>query len=447
MVKKLNLAEDKLLPTLLKFTIPIMFTILLQITYGTVDLLIVGQFASVSDVSGVTIGSQIMATITTFCTGLSMGTTILLGQYIGAKEEKKTSKVIGVSIILFITLALCITFSILLFIDPIINIMNTPIESYSQTQTYLTVCAIGSTFIVFYNLLGSIFRGIGDARTPLFAVFIACITNIVLDLIFIAVLGYGALGAALATVSAQAVSVVLSFLMISKQTLPFHFHVDDIKFDKQYLFAILNLGIPVALQSVLVSISFLAITSIINVFGVIASAGVGIVEKIASMIMIVPSAFAQSLSAFTAQNVGAKHYHRARIGLAYGIIISLCFGVITCYLSMFHGTIFTSLFTSDLDVTSAALPYLKSYSIDTVIVPFIFCFTGYFNGCGKTKFIMFQAVLGACFIRIPVAYVFSTLSNTSLFLIGLATPASSIVQLIIFTIYYIQYQKKLKEKK
>ncbi len=439
-----NLSDGPLLPTLLKFTFPILLSILLQTTYGTVDLLVVGQFASVADVSGVTIGSQIMVTITSFCTGLSMGTTILLGQYIGSRQKEKTSKTVGVSLFLFSLLAVIITLGILILNDQIIALMKTPTESMTQTKSYLTFCGMGAVFIVSYNLLGSIFRGIGDSKTPLIAVAIACVVNIVMDLILVAVLGMGASGAALATTIAQATSVVLSICMIRKQTLPFTFVKETISFDFFYVKRIITLGLPIALQSVLVSVSFLFVTSIINVFGVTASAAVGIVEKITGLVMIVPQAFMQSLSAFTAQNIGAGKWKRASKGLRYGITFSLVFGVVTTYLSAFHGTIFTQIFTSDPQITESALLYLKSYSIDIMLVAIMFSMTGYFNGCGKTAFVMIQCVFGAFCIRIPLAYFFSTLEHTSLFIIGLATPSSTIFQVILCMVYYRHCQKKFR---
>ncbi len=439
-----NLSQGNVLSVLLTFTFPIFLSLLLQITYGTVDLLIVGQFSGIGDVSAVTIGSQIMHAVTALCAGLSMGTTILIGQYIGAKHETQAAKVVGVSIALFTCISFLLSFLLLTFDTTIANIMQTPPESFKKTVSYLFISGFGAIFIVFYNLLGSIFRGIGDAKTPLIAVFIACIINIALDLLFIVVFDMGAPGAALATVIAQASSVFLSLFIIRKKVLPFVFSVKDIYFDKEYIKKILVLGVPIALQGVLVTISFLVVTAIINTFGVVASAAVGIVEKISAIIMIVPFSFMQSLSAFTAQNFGAAQYERAKKALQYAILLSLLFGLITTYLAIFHGTLFTQLFTNDVHITQASLLYLKSYAIDVLFVSIMFSFNGYFNGCGRTTFVMMHSIFGAFCIRIPLAYIFSSLENTSLFIIGLATPASTIVQIILCLIYYSYFQRYVK---
>ncbi len=442
-MKKPNLIQDPVLPSLLKFTYPILLSLLLQVTYGTADLLIVGQFSSVGEISAVTIGSQIMNTITAFCTGLAMGTTILLGMYIGSGKSEKSSKVVGTSICLFTAFAFLLSICIMLFNGIIATMMKTPAESFAQTKSYLFLAGFGTLFIVAYNLLGSIFRGIGDSKTPLIAVAIACIANILLDLVLVAWFQTGATGAAIATVTAQAISVLLSLIIIRKNGLPFALKKSHLRFDMHYMKRIMTLGIPVALQGVLVSISFLFVTSIINTLGIFASAAVGIVEKITGIVMVVPLAFSQSLAAFTAQNFGANKMERARQALTYSIAFSLTFGFITAYLSAFHGTIFTKLFTSDVNITVSALQYLKSYAFDCIFVAIMFSFNGYFNGCGSTTFVMIHSLTGAFLIRIPLAYLFSTFPNTNLFVIGMATPTSTLLQIFLCVGYYYYTKKKL----
>lgn len=442
MSKKTNLSQGPVLSSLLKFTIPILISILLQTTYGTADLLIVGQFASVGDVSAVTIGSQLMQAVTAFFIGLSMGTTVLIARNIGSKKPELASRVLGVSIALFTAIAFIATILILLLNQQIITIMQTPLEAIVPTKSYLYYTGAGTIFVVLYNLLGSIFRGIGDSKTPLITVFIACIINIALDLILVAMFNLGATGAAIATIVAQAFSVLLSVIMIKNKELPFVFDKSTVKFDIPYIKNILTIGIPVALQGSLVTVSFLFITSIINELGVVASASVGIVLKITTIIMVVPQSFMQSLSAFVAQNIGANKMERATEGLKHSITLSLIFGFIFAYISAFHGTIFVRIFTQDPDITQSALIFLRSYSIDCIFVAILFSFAGFFNGCGKTTFVMLQAVIGAFLIRVPLAYFFSNLENTTLFIIGLATPTSTFFQIIACILYYFNAKKQ-----
>lgn len=442
-MKHLDLINAPLLPSLLRFTFPILCAILLQTAYGTVDLMIVGHYASVNDLSAVTIGSQVMQSITSFVTGLAMGTTILIGKTIGSADKKKTSEVVEVSILLFTVIALILTLFLVVCHPQIALLMKTPPESLVQTKSYLLTCGMGSIFIVYYNVIASVFRGIGDSKTPLTAVFIAAVVNILLDFLFVAIFQLGASGAAYATIIAQATSVFICYIFLTKRELPFQIQKKFIVYRKETAALIFKLGFPIALQSVLVSISFLAITAIVNDFGVHASAGVGIVEKITGLVMVVPLAFMQSLSAFTAQNMGANQVTRGKQALFYGMTLSLAFGICTAYLCAFHGTLFTQFFVQDApQTTEAALLYLKSYAFDCVFVAIMFCFSGYFNGCGNTTFVMLQAVLGACFVRIPLALALSQLPETSLFIIGLATPASTFLQIILCVFYYLFQNRK-----
>lgn len=446
MHEKESLSEGNILVVLVKFTIPVLLAILLQTTYGTVDLWVISQFATVADLSAITIGSQIMNGVTFLCAGLAMGTTVLLGQYLGSKEYHRMTKTIGVSISIFIFLALILS-SMFVFLNAnIANLMQTPIEAVEQTQSYLFICGLGSVFLVFYNLIASIFRGVGDSKTPLIIIFVACVINIILDLFFVCVFALGASGAALATVIAQAMSVLFSLALVKKRSFPCLFSLRDISLEREYFCALLKIGLSIAIQSVLVTASFLVVTSIINDFGVVASGALGIVEKISVFIMIVPMSFMQSLSAFTAQNYGARKLDRAEKGLKYAITISLIFGCLSCYVAWCHGYLLTGIFTDNPLTTDAALMYLKAYGIETMMTPIMFCITGYLSGLGKTSFVMFQGIFGAFLVRIPVVYFLSNLDGVTLFIIGLATPASTCIQNLLCITYYVRIQKTFIQK-
>lgn len=444
MKNKISFTEGKILSPLLRFAMPVLLALLLQAMYGAIDLLVVGQFGSPADVSAVSTGSQIMQTITSVITGLAMGTTILLGQKIGQKKSDEAGQVVGSSICLFTILAIIVTIIMLLMASPFSKLMHAPEEAFDKTVVYVRICSAGSIFIVAYNVLGSIFRGLGDSKTPLIAVAIACIVNIVGDLLFVAVFNMAVSGAALATVLAQAVSVLLSVVIIKRKGMPFPFSLKSIRFHKKLIGKVTKLGFPIALQDGLVSISFLAIIAIINSLGVIPSAGVGVAEKLCIFIMLVPSSYMQSMSAFVAQNMGAGRNDRAKKAMYYGMATSLCFGVGMAYFSFFHGDILAGIFAKDGAVISAAADYLRAYSIDTLLVSFLFCFIGYFNGCGKTTFVMIQGIIGAFAVRIPVSYIMSLGNDVSLFKVGLATPISTIVQVTLCIIYFKWINKNQK---
>lgn len=446
MEKVKDFTEGKILPQLLSFAFPVLLALFLQAMYGAVDLLVVGQFAAAEDVSAVSTGSQIMHSITTVITGLAMGLTVLVGQRIGEKRPEMAGAAIGNGICLFGTLAAIMTAVMVLGSEVAASIMHAPEEAFKQTVDYIRICSAGTVFIVAYNLLGSIFRGIGDSKMPLITVAIACVINIVGDLLFVAGFHMGAAGAALATVIAQAVSVVLSLMIIRRRPLPFEFHVSDIKFGRKNILKILSIGTPIALQELLVGISFLVILAIVNSMGVIASAGVGVAEKLCGFVMLVPSSFMQAMSAFVAQNMGARKPNRAKKALFYGIGASFIAGLVLFYVSFFHGDLLSAIFARDVEVIAASADYLKSYAIDCLLTAFLFCFMGYFNGCEKTLFVMVQGIVGAFCVRIPVAWFMSKLPGVTLFKLGLATPCSTVVQITFCVVYFVLLARKAGQK-
>lgn len=433
--------EGKIFTPLLRFSIPILFALLLQAMYGAVDLLIIGQFCSSADVSAVATGSQIMQTITSVITGLAMGTTILLAQKIGQNRREEAGDVIGSGIVLFAIVGVFFTVLMELIAVPFSTLMQAPPEAFDKTVQYVRICSAGTVFIVAYNVLGSVFRGMGDSKTPLLAVSIACVLNILGDLLFVAGLGMETGGAALATILAQSISVVLCFAVIRKRGMPFPFSKKNIRFHKRLIAQTARLGAPIALQDFLVSISFLVVMAIINSLGVFASAGVGVSGKLCGFIMLVPSAFSQALSAFVGQNIGAGKPERAKRALLCGMLSSFLIGVLLAYLSFFHGDILSRIFSQDEPVIAASWEYLKAYSIDTLLVSFLFCFIGYFNGCGTTRFVMLQGIIGAFGVRIPVSFLMSRIQPVSLFLVGLATPSSTVVQILLCVIWFFYLQK------
>lgn len=437
-----SLTEGNIFRTLIQFALPVLLALFLQALYGGVDLLVVGQFAETADVSGVATGSMLMQTITGFITGLSMGVTILVGRRIGQQRPEDAGRAIGGGIFFFLLLAVLFTGGIVIGAEGLARFMNAPEEAFAQTVTYIRICGAGSLFILAYNLLGSIFRGLGDSTTPLITVAIACVLNIFGDLFFVAVLDMATAGAALATVLAQAVSVLASLLLIRRKTLPFTFTRHHIRFDREVIGTELRLGIPVGLQDLLVGISFLVIQMIINGIDVVSSAGVGVAEKICAFVMLVPSAYMQSMAAFTAQNRGAQKPERARKALGYGIATSIAVGLVIAYVSFFHGDLLSRLFSKDPAVIAASHNYLRAYSIDCLLTPFLFCFIGYFNGCGKTLFVMLQGILGAFGVRVPVVYFVSLIPGVSLFQIGLGTPASTTVQITLCLIMFFHMNRK-----
>ena len=387
-----------------------------------------------------------MMTVTGLISSLAMGSTILLGQKLGMRAEKDCGSVVGTSIAFFGLAGLALTLLLPTLSAVLARMMNAPQEALRETGAYIAVCGGGSLAIVAYNVLGSVMRGLGDSRTPLMTVAIACAVNIAGDLLLVAVFHLGVAGAAIATVAAQLISVLVSFLVLRRRGLPFPFSRRDIRFEGASLRPMLRFGVPIALQDVLVSLSFLVILSIANSLGLAASAGVGVAEKVCGFIMLTPAAFMQAMSAYVAQNHGAGKDERAIRGLRIAIALSTAFGLGMFFLAFFHGDLLCGIFARDESVILAGADYLKAYAIDCLFTCFLFCFIGFYNGLGYTGFVSVQGVLAAFLVRIPVAILMRRTLGT-LFGIGLGVPVATVFQIMACFVFlgYLNRKKMLKQ--
>ena len=425
-----NFTQGSILAPLVKFALPVLLALFLQSMYGAVDLLVVGQFGTAADVSAVATGSHIMMTLTNVISSLAMGATILLGRQIGEGNAQRGGETIGACMVLFGLIAVAMTLLVVPGAGLIATIMRAPEGAFDLTVSYVRICGAGFLVIVAYNFIGSVFRGIGDSTTPLKTVAIACVTNIAGDLLLVAHFHMGTAGAAIATVFAQLVSVLASLWLISRRPLPFTLSRRHLRFDRGIASEVLGLGFPIALSDLLVSISFLVIQAIVNGLGVIPSAGVGVAERVCAFIMLVPSSFSQAMTAFVAQNAGANRYDRAVKALKYGIGVSLLVAIAMFYLSFFRGDLLSGIFSNDPQVIAAAADYLRAYGIDCLLTPIFFCFIGFYNGIGMTRFVMLQGIVSAFCVRVPVSWLMSRHTPVSLFRVGLATPCSSALQIV-----------------
>ena len=424
-----RLLKENTFKALMIFALPYMFSNLLQVLYGSADMFVVGQFGHTFDVSGVSIGSQTMSLITNLVLGLTTGVTVLLGQYLGSKSYRDLSKTIGGAIVLFLIIALGLTFVMLSFNNEITLLMNTPKEAIEATKNYLSICSAGIIFIVGYNVVSSILRGLGDSKTPLLFVFIACMINIVVDFVLVGYFHMGAKGAAIATVSAQGFSFLFALVYLCKKGIGYSFYKEDIYFSK-YIQKIMQIGFPLGLQSVLVNISFLIITIIVNQMGLIASASLGVVGKLMEFLMLPTIALGSALASLIALNVGAKQT------LKYAIMISLAFAIVVTTICEIDGTILTRIFTNNQDVIKNGALYLKTYSIDCLLTSFLFCINGYLNGYERTVFTMVHSLVAAFVGRIPLTLLFSKIPNVTLFHMGIAAPLSTMISLVMIFIYF-----------
>lgn len=436
-----SLVQGNILRSLISFAFPVLLALLLQAAYGAADLIIVGQFAGTGEQSGVATGSQMFNMVTMVITALTMGVTVFVGDAIGSGRRERAGRGIGCGIAIFAVVAAVVTIVVVPFSDQLAEWMHAPAQAFEQTSAYVRICGMGTVFITAYNVIGAVFRGIGDSRTPLLTVAIACVINICGDLLLVAGFHMGAAGAAIATVTAQAVSVLCSLYFIRRKRLPFDFSAKYIRFDGACARGILRIGVPIALQELLVQFSFLFIQVVVNSMGVNQSAAVGVAEKVCTFLMLVASAYMQSISAFVAQNNEAGRWDRSRQALFYGIKTALAAGAVMGALAFFGGSALAGMFSNQPLVIANAHEYLKAYAIDCLLTAVLFCFIGYFNGCGKTAFVMAQGVVGAFCVRIPVVFLMSRLEGATLFHIGLGTPISSVAQIILCVIAFRALQR------
>lgn len=431
-----SFVEGSVFGALIRFALPVLGALILQAAYGAVDLLVVGQFGDASSISAVGTGSTFMQMITFIITSLAMGSTVIIGQHIGEEKSKKAGDAIGTTIILFVILGVVLTVILELFARNIVEILQVPEASVDKAITYVRICSGGILIIIAYNVISSVLRGVGNANLPFLFVGIACVVNIAGDLLFVGAFHMDVAGAALATVLAQLVSVLMSIVVIRRQKLPISFSMKQCRVYSKELKKILNVGVPIAIQETTVQISFLVINSIINNMGLMPSAGYGVAQKIVSFIMLIPSAIMQSVSAFVAQNIGAGKEDRARKGFFTAMFTGCSIGIVIFLLGFFGGSQLSSLFTQDAEVIAQSADYLKGFSVECILTCALFSSIGYFNGCGKSIPVMVQGITSACFIRIPVSIFMSRLPNASLMMVGLATPITTVYGIIFFIICF-----------
>lgn len=444
-----NLTTGSVFKNVIIFSLPYLLSYFLQTLYGMADLFIIGQFEGVASTTAVSIGSQVMHMITVMLVGLAMGTTVSIGQAIGSKDKKRVAEGIGNTVILFMGVALVLMTVLLLLTKPIVTVMSTPQEAVMGTISYLTICFIGIPFITAYNIISAIFRGMGDSKSPMYFITIACAANIVLDYVFIGGLHLGPAGAALGTTCAQVISVMISLVMIIRQREKFSLGRKDFRPNRNVMGQILKIGIPIALQDGFIQVAFMIITIIANQRGLNDAAAVGIVEKIIGFLFLIPSSMLSTVSALGAQNIGAGKRQRANETLRYAVMITVGFGIIVGIFMQFFASPVVALFTDASDASGAEVvrlggQYLRGYVWDCMFAGIHFSFSGYFCACGKSGISFLHNIIAITLVRIPGVYLTSTLFPDTLFPMGLATAAGSLLSAIICVVAFTILNRKEK---
>ncbi len=439
-----DLTKGSVFRNIIVFSLPYLLSYFLQTLYGMADLFIVGQFHGVDSITAVSVGSQVMHMLTVMIVGLAMGATVTIGKAVGARQPEKASLTVGNTIVIFMGLSVAIMLLLLLLVKPIVAAVSTPQEAVSGTIMYLMVCFIGIPFITAYNIISSIFRGLGDSKSPMYFIAVACVANILLDYLFIGVFHLGAMGAALGTTLAQMVSVIVALTIIVKRKTGILLQKGDFKLQPDIIGQILKIGIPIAVQDGFIQIAFMVITVIANQRGLNDAAAVGIVEKIIGVVFLVPSTLLSAVSALSAQNIGAGKHERAEATLRYAIIMAAAFGLVISVIVQFTGSSIVGIFTEDRQVILLGNQYLKAYIWDCMFAGIHFSFSGYFCACGLSGISFLHNALAIVLVRVPGAFLASKYFADTLYPMGMAAPAGSLLSVIVCVIAFIWIKKTSK---
>ena len=441
-----NLTTGSVFKNVLHFSLPYMLSFFLQTLYGMADLFIVGQFNGTASITAVSIGSQVMHMLTVMIVGLAMGATVTIGRAVGEGRNDKAANAVGNTVTIFLLGSAAVTGLLLIFVKPIVSIMSTPAEAVDGTIIYLTICFIGVPFITAYNIISSIFRGLGDSKSPMYFIAVACAANIALDYLFIGALRMGPSGAALGTTLSQTISVVVALTAALRRKTGLNLQKADFKPCRRVTSPILKVGVPIAIQDGFIQVAFIVITIIANRRGLNDAAAVGIVEKIIGMMFLIPSSMLSAVSALAAQNIGAGKMNRARLTLRYAIMISVGFGIVMTVLTQFCAPAIVGIFENDTAVIRLGSQYLRAYVWDCIFAGVHFCFSGYFCACERSGISFLHNSLSIVLVRIPVAYLTSKMFADTLFPMGLAAPLGSALSVVICVVAYIILTRRVNAR-
>lgn len=431
-----DLTSGSIIGNILTFALPYILAYFLQILYGLADLFVIGQYCSVDSTTAVSNGAQVMYLLTCMVIGLAMGTTVLTARATGAKDQRRAAQVIGNSATMFLILSVVMAIVLIFCRNGIVTLIDTPTEAIAGTRDYLTICFAGIPFIMAYNIIASIFRGLGDSKSPMYFVAIACVANIGLDYLFIGLMHMGPMGAALGTTLSQMLSVAVALVAIRRHRQVFDIHTSDLKPHRKTIADILKIGFPIAMQDGFIQIAFIAITVIANGRGLYDAAAVGIVEKFIGLVFIVPSAMLSSVTAIASQNIGARQADRARKTMWTAMTIAASYGIVVAGVLQIIPDAAVSIFTADTTVIIKGAEYLQGYAFDCIFAGIHFCFSGFFTACGYSIISFAHNFLSIICARVPLAYITSQMYPDTLYPMGLSTCMGSALSVIICIVAY-----------
>ena len=419
------------------FAIPIFFGNLFQQLYNTVDSLIVGNFLGSDALAAVSSSGSLIFLLVGFFNGIAMGAGVVISKYYGAKDYENVKKAVHTNIAFGLVAGILLMIIGMILTPYILQWMGTPESVMPNSVVYFRTYFAGSLAFVMYNIVMGILQAVGDSKHPLYYLIFSSVVNIVLDLLFVGVMGMGVGAAAFATVISQAVSAILCFLRLVRTKDVYQVFIHEIRFHKGMLKQIIRIGLPSGLQNSVISIANIVVQSNINAFGVIAVAGCGVYSKIEGFAFLPITCFAMSLTTFIGQNLGARQYDRAKKGAYFGIACSIVLAELVGVIVYFAMPYFTAAFDNTLEVIATSVLQAHTESLFYFLLAFSHCIAGIMRGAGKSSVPMFTMLVSWCMIRITyITIVVKIIPKIQV--IFWAYPLTWSISSVIFLVYFLK---------
>lgn len=441
-ISKNQITEGVIWKQLLFFFFPILLGTLFQQLYNTADTVVVGRFVGTKALAAVG-GStgQIVNLVVNFFVGLASGATVIIARYYGARDRVKLNNALHTAIALSIVGGIVTAVAGILLTPFLLQMMNTPADVIEGSTMYLRIYFAGIIFVFVYNIGSGILRAVGDSKRPLYFLIVCCFLNIFLDILFVVYLKLGVKGAAFATVISQAVSALLVILSLTKSVDIYRLRPNKIRFYKSLLIAIVTIGLPAGLQSVMYGISNIIIQTSLNSLGTETVAAHTAFAKIDAIYWMISGAFSVSIITFIGQNYGARKFDRMKKSIKVCLFMDLIASLLLTTVMMVAGPYLLRLFTSDQEVIEIGMQIIHIIAPSYALFIFIEILSSSLRGMGNVVIPMLMTCGGVCVLRILWIFLFVR-THLSVTTILMSYPISWGFTAVLFIIYFMFYQKK-----
>jgi putative MATE family efflux protein len=434
-------SEGKLI---FRFAIPMLLGNIFQQLYTVVDTIIVGRFIGNEALAAVGTSFPIIFMLISFIIGITMGFTIIISQYFGAKDMDRVKKAINTLYLFVFFASIIVSVAGSLLSGWIFRLVDLPEQIIPQAQLFLIIYFSGLIFLFGYNGTSAILRGLGDSKTPLYFLIGSVSLNIILDLLFVLGFGWGIKGVAFATVLSQAVAFITQILYLNKYHTFLKFSFRDLKFDRLIFIQGIRIGLPTGFQQTFVAAGMLALYWIVNQYGIVANAAYSAAGRIDMFAVMPAMSFSAALSTFVGQNLGANRPDRVRKGLRDTFLMTTGFAVAISIVTVFFGEYLMMMFSSDPEVIEMGKIYLRIVGPFYILFTTMFILNGVLRGAGATLIPMIITLLALWVVRVPVAYLLSGISEIGLFGVFWSIPTGWLTGMVLAALYYFSGRWKSK---